>query len=197
MRIWAVLAVISVATLAHADPRADAGKALQAFVDAAAAKNLPEEVDAFITPGHDAENEIGDLDALATIVAKPTLKILSTHLARSGTAAWIVGEIGGASYVAHIGDKPSTTLRASAFLTLDGGVWHVRAAHWSGEKRDEKLGEGCGMLDSAYGGDLAWVATEVDTDTLCTSYRAFFVLEKEGTARKIVHAHFSGWVMAP
>lgn len=49
----------------------------------------------------------------------------------------------------------------------------------------------------APGGDLAWVATEVDTDTLCSSYRAFFVLEKEGTAWKIVHAHFSGWVMTP
>src|SRR5207249_12055050 len=121
-----LLAVAVMCRVAYADPAADANQALQAFVDAAAVKKLPPDVDALIAPAHDGEHAIADLDQLATIVAKPKLKIVATHVAKSGTAAWIVAQISGAKYQAELGKTVTTTLRASAFLTLDAGAWHVR-----------------------------------------------------------------------
>jgi hypothetical protein len=279
MRFVLVLALL--ARVAHADPAADANKAMQAFVDAVAAKKLPAEVDSFIGPEHDLEDAIGDLADVAKVVPKPTLKIVSTHLAKSGTAAWIIGEITGGKY--EVNEKmTSAPLRASAFLTLDGGTWHVRAAHWSGALPNEGKAEMCGAMDPGYmpppaiakgaepavqvindafkgalggkgtsaqvlaalsdakdaqmfgsaptesftggtaikkvfkswkidlyagdeharagiapGGDLAWVATSVQTFWQCKSYRALFVLQKEGSAWKIVHQHYSDTVYVP
>lgn len=279
---WVLVLALVVRT-AHADPAADANKAMQAFVDAAASKNVPDEVEAFIGPAGDDDQPTPELEALAKIVAKPKLKIISTHIAKSGTAAWIVGEIAGVKYEAEVGKTQTTPLRASAFLSLDGGAWHVRAAHWSAGKQDQRMTEGCGMLDPAYqvppqiakgaepavkvikdafagqfegngtsekiipalsdandaqmfgsapketftggaaikkifkkwkidlsaddgqhtlagiapGGDLAWVATDVSTGWMCTSYRALYVLQKEGNAWKIVHQHYSERVLTP
>lgn len=150
MRIWAALAVMSVASLAHADPGADAAKAFQGLADAVAAKKLPANLDAFIGPTHDAEQAVADPADVATIVSAPKLKIISTHVAKSGTAAWIVATVDGGRYdVAWA--KPSTApLRASAFLTLDGGTWQVRAAHWSGGTPNRPKEGGCGNMDIGY-----------------------------------------------
>jgi ketosteroid isomerase-like protein len=123
---------------------------MQAFVDAVAAKKLPSEVDTFIAPFQDAEQAIAELDDVAKIVAKPKLRILATHVAKSGTAAWIVAQISGGKYQPER-DKTSTApLRASAFLTLDGGKWHVRAAHWSGTKPNRQEAQVCGAIDPGY-----------------------------------------------
>lgn len=280
-RAW--IALLLVCGVVHADPAADAGKALQAFVDGVAAKRAPSELEAFIGPGDDKEQAIADLAELAKLVAKPKLAITATHVAKSGTAAWIVGEISGAKYNPEFGKTSTAPLRATAFLTLDGGSWHVRAAHWSAGKPNNGRSEMCGMIDPAYvpppriakgtepvlkiiadafrgqfegngtsamivaalsddagahlfgsapnekytggaaikkvfkawkidlyantaehtrsgiapGGDLAWVALHVQTMWQCTSYRTLFVLQKEGSAWKIVDQHYSEWVLAP
>jgi len=281
MRLVLVLAMM--VRSAYADPAADANKAMQAFVDAAAAKKLPADVDTFIGPADNPEQETADLDDVLKIVPRPKLKIVSTHVAKSGTAAWIVAQVSGAKYSPEWGKTSTAPLRASAFLTLDNGAWHVRAAHWSGGKNNQKAVEGCGLIDPAFrvpaaigkgaapavkvikdafggmydgngtsaqiiaalsddkgaqmfgsapsenftgsaaiknvfkkwkidlyaddgehtragiapGGDLAWVAMDITTMWMCTSYRALFVLQKEGSAWKIVHQHYSEWVIAP
>src|SRR6185503_17218951 len=118
---------------ASADPASDANAGLQAFVAAAHAKALPAGVESFIAPSFDDEHAVAELDELAKIVPAPKLEILATHVAKSGTAAWIVAEISGAKYESD-GNTVTTPLRASAFLTLDNGQWHVRAAQISGVK---------------------------------------------------------------
>ena len=279
---WLV-AVVLICRIAHADPAADANKAMQAFVDATAAKKLPGEVEVFIGPQHDAAHAVTEVGDVLDIVGKPKLEIVATHVAKSGTAAWIVAQISGAKYEAEFGKTVTAPLRASAFLTLDGGAWHVRATHWSGGKPNSPPSGMCGLIDPGYepppriakgtepvvkvvtgafagqmqgagtsalvipalsddkaaqmfgsaptekftggaaikkvfkawkidlyadtgehtisglapGGDLAWVAMDVQTFWQCTSYRALFVLQKEGTAWKIVHQHYSNSVMTP
>ncbi len=279
---WA-LALVLMVQVADANPAADAGKAFQAFVDRAAKKQVPGELAAFVTPIQEEDNPLGDLDAFAAIVPKPAVKLMATHIAKSGTAAWIVATIGGATYRPEYDKTATTPLRASAFLTLDGGAWHVRAAHISGATPNRAPIPGCGNIGEAFrvpgqlakgtepvmkvledafvggyegkgtsshvlpalsndkgaqmfgsapneqftggaaikkifkgwkidlsvddgehsraglapGGDLAWVATQVSTEWQCTSYRALFVLQKEGTAWKIVHQHYSEDVLTP
>lgn len=277
-----VLALVLLVRVAHADPSSDAGKAFQTFVDGAAAKKLPADVEAFISPDKQPDPAVAAPDGFAKIAPKPKLAIVATHLAKSGTAAWIVATIGGAKYTAN--NPVTTPLRASAFLTLDGGAWHVRAAHISGGKPNhESMGGMCGAMEKAYepganiakgaepavkvltdafkgpvdgkgtsamvmpalsddkgaqmfgsapneqftggaaikkvfkgwkidldagndeqtragiasGGDLAWVAMEISTFWQCTNYRALFVLQKEGSAWKIVHQHYSEDVETP
>jgi hypothetical protein len=147
-RSWIVL--LLACGVVHADPAADAGKAFQAFVDGIVAKRAPSELEAFIAPGDDKDQAVADLGELAKLLTKPKLAITATHVAKSGTAAWLVGEISGVKYRANLDKTATTPLRATAFLTLDGGTWHVRAAHWSAGKPNSGPAEMCGLIDPAY-----------------------------------------------
>jgi len=171
MRMLVAVVVLALGSLAHADPAADANKAFKGFVDDVAAKKLPAQLDAFIGPGHDAETAVADVADVVAFVPAAKLKIVATHVAKSGTAAWIVAELAGARYRATYDKVATTPLRASAFLTLDAGTWHVRAAHWSGGAPNQPRAGGCGNMDMAYEpppaiGKGAEAAAKVITDAL-------------------------------
>jgi len=145
-----VAAVVCLASFAHADPATDASKAFSSFADAVAAKKLPDGVEAFIGPQHDPDVAVTDPADVLAIVPSPKLKIVSSHVAKSGTAAWVVAAVPGAKYDVAWQQSSTQPLRASAFLTLDGGTWHVRAVHWSGGVPNRPRAGGCGNMDIAY-----------------------------------------------
>lgn len=143
MRAALIVGVISIASVAHADPAADAKAAFQRFVDSVAAKKAPDDVDTFITPARDDDDDVGDAEKAATAVGKP-VKIVATGIAKSGTGAWIAATLG--------------STRATAFLVKDAKGWHVTAAHWSTAHAEARFtaddGVGCGMVNEV----LRWPA---------------------------------------
>jgi len=144
MRAALILGVISMASVAHADPAADAKAGFQRFVDAVAAKQQPAELDTFIAPDKDEEDAVGDVAKAAASLGKP-MKIVGIGVAKSGTGAWIAATLGEA--------------RATAFLVKDAKGWHVTAAHISLAKAEQRFtaedGVGCGMVDEV----LRWPAS--------------------------------------
>lgn len=143
MRFALVLGLISTASLAHADPAADAKAAFAGFVKSIAAKQEPAGLDTFIAPDKDEEDAVGDLAKAADAATKP-LKVIATGVAKSGTGAWIAATLG--------------PTRATAFLVKDASGWHVTAAHWSAARTEQRFtaddGVGCGMVNEV----LRWPA---------------------------------------
>ncbi|MGE5184064.1 MAG: nuclear transport factor 2 family protein [Acidobacteriota bacterium] len=135
MRAALVVALVALASPAHADPQADATKAFTTFLDSVAAKQASADVDTFVSPFSDEQaatpEHLGEVAVL--IQGKP--RVVAAAVAKSGTAAWIAAVVPG-----------TLKLRASAFLTLDKGAWHVRAAELSAGVANHKPAM-CGSIE--------------------------------------------------
>lgn len=123
----ALVALVVVASVAHASPARDITKSFQAFVetggtgDAELALFIPPQGDSpedrFEWPvlPHDRGEALGYLD-------HPKVAMKKLVVSKSGASAWLAAEID---------NKGKDALRASAVLVKDKKVWHVVAMHWS------------------------------------------------------------------
>nr|HEX4314940.1 nuclear transport factor 2 family protein [Kofleriaceae bacterium] len=137
---WAVLLIVSVATLgarvAAADPAGDADAAFAAYVGGLAAGSAGS-ADSVITPFFNDGEGVGS-DQLADLAKIKLGKVsgVSTVVSPGGKSAWLV---------ADVARKKGSALRATAVLAADDTGWHVVAAHLSIATPHVKTGD-CGAL---------------------------------------------------
>jgi hypothetical protein len=136
MRIClAVVSLVVVPSLAHADVNADVTQAVTAFVDGVA-KNKAPAVELFITPGYGERDDSfvyeavpKDISDARGVIASSKVVASQIEVSKSGKSAWLAGEIAG--HVERQGKAKAEPIRVSAFLIKDDHGWHVQATHWS------------------------------------------------------------------
>jgi ketosteroid isomerase-like protein len=122
-----VVALVVLASVAHANPATDITKTLQAFVETGGTSEA--KLVLFIPPQGDSPDEHFEWPVLPHdrgeargYVDHPKLAVTKLVVSKSGISAWVAAEI-------H--SKAKDPLRASAVLVKDKKQWHVIAAHWS------------------------------------------------------------------
>lgn len=133
MRVFVFLMVIIAATPARADVTADIKQTFKVFVDGVGKKQFGK-VELFIPPGIESAGMPTGVEELAATIPRPIITYLTVVPSASGKSAWLAAEIS-----AHVTRRDQelgkrvreSSLRASAYLVLDGGAWRVTATHWS------------------------------------------------------------------
>jgi ketosteroid isomerase-like protein len=145
MRLLAVLAVLA-SSLARADTSADVTKAFTALVDSLATdKPAVAGIEALL-PLELAETPLPSNYRDLHLFEKPKTKMLRVVTGKK--SAWVAAEI--ATRVVHDGKRVDQTVRASAFLVLDGTSWRVRAADFSAPVPDVKAPPNCGNANNQW-----------------------------------------------
>jgi hypothetical protein len=124
-------------------------KAFGGFVDGVAAgKPLPKGLELFTTPISDDALPESLAPVRAMLPASKVVKVVALVPSASGKSAWLAAEI--SALVTPSGEKPrADVLRATAVLSLEGGAWVVKAAHWSVAQKNVKP-EMCGDMGDSW-----------------------------------------------
>lgn len=139
-----VVAVVVLSGPARADVAGNVRTAFTAFVNDVA-KQQPGKLELFIAPKlEDSAAVPASLAATAAMVPRPVVKIVAQVVSPGGKSAWVAAEI--KAKVPRKGKPKDESLRASAFLVLDGTTWRVTAAHWSASVPNQRH-QMCGMMD--------------------------------------------------
>ncbi|HEX5062064.1 MAG TPA: hypothetical protein VFV99_21995 [Kofleriaceae bacterium] len=151
LRALVAVALALAPSIARADAKADATKAFTDFITSLATeKPALSDLEAFLPLYLDRAPVPVATDVKSTLEA-PKLKVLRADVSKSGTSVWIVAEVKTKSVKVFDDATKNVTLRASGFLVLDKGAWHVRAADLSRAVEDKPADPNCGNASHQWG----------------------------------------------